>query len=95
MNMPRCRLCGCALPWHYQGCQWRKLPYALSAKSLSQAEMPLGLALRLYEAFSAAVQRKWTCCVALSLAGRGGLPLLGGVMASIMVYTNNSCNPPE
>jgi len=49
--------------------------YALSASSLSHAEMPLGLAFRLYDAFSAAVQRKCTCWVAFSLAGRGGRPL--------------------
>jgi hypothetical protein len=53
---------------------------ALSARSLSQTDIPLGLALRLYDAFSCAVQRKWTCCVALSLAGRGGLPRLTVVM---------------
>jgi hypothetical protein len=53
--------------------------YALSASSLSQALIPLGLALRLYDAFSAAVQRKCTCSVAFSLAGFGGrpTPLLG------------------
>jgi hypothetical protein len=54
--------------------------YALSARSFSQALIPLGLALRLYDAFSVAVQRKWTCWVARSLAGRGGLPLLAVVM---------------
>lgn len=37
--------------------------------------MPLGFAFRLYDAFSAAVQRKCTCSVAFSLAGKGGLPL--------------------
>jgi hypothetical protein len=66
---------------------------ALSANSFSQAEIPLGLALRLYDAFSAAVQRKCTCLVLRSLAGNGGLPLgLGWFMGLIMVYTNSSCN---
>lgn len=60
--------------------------YALSARSFSQADMPLGFALRLYDAFSAAVQRKWTCWVARSLSGKGGRPLprLGAFMADIM-----------
>lgn len=31
--------------------------YALSARSFSQVDTPLGLALRLYSAFSALVQR--------------------------------------
>jgi hypothetical protein len=48
--------------------------HALSASSLSQALIPLGLALRLYDAFSCAVQRKCTCSVAFALVGRGGLP---------------------
>ena len=48
---------------------------ALSANSLSHADMPLGFAFFLYDAFSAAVQRKCTCSVARSLAGRVGLPL--------------------
>lgn len=62
--------------------------HALSAKSLSHAEMPLGFAFRLYDAFSCAVQRKCTCSVARSLAGRGGLPrFLGCVMSLIMGYT--------
>ena len=64
---------------------------ALSASFFNQALMPLGLALRLYDAFSAAVQRKCTCLVLRSLAGNGGLPL-GLVMGLIMVYTNSSCN---
>ncbi len=69
-------------------------PYALSARSLSQADMPLGFAFRLYDAFSAAVQRKCTCSVLRSLAGMGGLPRrLGWFMGRIMVYTNSSCNP--
>lgn len=66
---------------------------ALSASPLSQAEMPFGFAFRLYDAFSIAVQRKCTCSVPRSLAGRGGLPRLFGVMAVIMGYTNNPCNP--
>ena len=53
---------------------------ASSANFFSHAEIPLGLALRLYDAFSAAVQRKCTCLVLLSLAGSGGLPRL--VMAN-------------
>lgn len=66
--------------------------YALSANSFSHALMPLGLAFRLYDAFSSAVQRKCTCLVLRSLAGKGGLPLLGLVMGGIIAYTNNSCN---
>jgi hypothetical protein len=50
---------------------------ASSASFFSQVEMPLGFALRLYDAFSAAVQRMCTCSVARSLAGKGGLPRLG------------------
>lgn len=45
----------------------------LSANSLSHAERPLGLAFRLYAAFSCGVQRKPTRAVAGFL--RGGLPL--------------------
>ena len=41
---------------------------ASSASFFSQVEIPLGLALRLYDAFSAAVQRMCTCSVARSLA---------------------------
>ena len=67
--------------------------YASSASFFSQADMPLGLALRLYDAFSAAVQRKCTCLVARSLAGRVGLPRLGGVMADILPTQQSSCNP--
>ena len=48
---------------------------ASSASFLSHAEIPLGLAFRLYDAFSAAVQRKCTCLVLRSLAGMDGLPL--------------------
>ena len=67
---------------------------ASSASFFSQALIPFGLAFRLYDAFSAAVQRKCTCLVLRSLAGNGGLPLgLGCVMGRIMVYTNSSCNP--
>ena len=66
--------------------------YALSASSFSHAEMPLGLALRLYDAFSCAVQRKCTCAVARSLAGMGGLPLFGAFMDGLYAYTNNPCN---
>lgn len=47
----------------------------MSASSFSQALIPLGLAFRLYDAFSSAVQRKCTCLVLRSLAGNGGLPL--------------------
>jgi hypothetical protein len=61
--------------------------YALSARSFSQADMPLGFALRLYDAFSAAVQRKWTCWVARSLAGRGGLPLFDVLSMPILCHT--------
>ena len=69
--------------------------YDLSASPFSHSESPKGLALRLYSAFSAAVQRKCTCLVLRSLAGKGGLPLfLGWFMALIMGYTNNPCNPP-
>lgn len=46
-----------------------------SARALSHAETPLGLALRRYDAFSAAVQRNSTRSEARSLAGTGGLPL--------------------
>lgn len=68
--------------------------YALSAKSFSQADSPLGLAFLLYSAFSAAVQRKCTCLVARSFAGNEGLPLpLLGVMADILSHKNNPCNP--
>ncbi len=69
--------------------------YCLSARSFSQALIPLGFALRLYDAFSAAVQRKCTCSVARSLAGRGGLPLpcFGAVMGGLYAYTNNPCKP--
>lgn len=68
--------------------------YALSARSLSHADMPLGLAFRLYDAFSCAVQRKCTCSVLRSLAGMGGLPRFLGVMAGLYAYTNNPCNLP-
>ena len=51
------------------------MTYALSASSLSHAESPLGLALRTYDDFSVAVQRKCTCLVARSLSGNGGRPL--------------------
>jgi hypothetical protein len=66
---------------------------ASSASFFSQADMPLAPAFRLYDAFSAAVQRKCTCLVPLSLAGKGGLPLRLAFMAGIMVYTESSCNP--
>ena len=56
----------------------RRRRYALSARSFSQADMPLGLALRLYDAFSSLVHRKWTCWVARSLAGFLGAPLRFG-----------------
>ena len=63
--------------------------------NISQALIPFGLALRLYDAFSCAVQRKCTCSVARSLAGRDGRPLprLAVVMAGLYAYTNNPCNP--
>jgi hypothetical protein len=63
---------------------------ASSANFLSQALIPFGLALRLYDAFSAAVQRKCTCLVLRSLAGSGGLPRL--VMVDILSHKNSSCN---
>lgn len=67
---------------------------ASSASFLSQADMPLGLAFRLYSAFSAFVQRTWICSVARSLAGKVGLPrFLVVVIARIIAYTNNPCNP--
>jgi hypothetical protein len=67
---------------------------ASSASFFSQADSPLAPAFSLYERFSAAVQRKCTCLVLRSLAGKGGLPrFLGCVMGRIMVYTNSSCNP--
>lgn len=68
---------------------------ASSARPLSQPDSPIAfrLALALYEAFSCAVQRKCTCLVLRSLAGRGGRPLLGLVMGGIIAYTNNCCNP--
>ena len=66
---------------------------ALSANSLSHAEMPFAPAFFRYDAFSAAVQRKCTCLVPLSLAGKGGLPLRLAFMGLIMVYTKSSCNP--
>ena len=47
----------------------------LSANSFSQADMPLAPALRLYRAFSAGVQRKWTRATDGFLTG--GLPRLG------------------
>jgi hypothetical protein len=68
---------------------------ASSASFFSQALIPFGLAFRLYDAFSVAVQRKWTCWVARSLAGRGGLPLLAVVMGDILSHKNSSCNPLE
>ena len=67
--------------------------HASSASFLSQAEIPLDPAFFLYDAFSAAVQRKCTCLVPLSLAGKGGLPLRLGVMGGLYAYTNNACNP--
>lgn len=57
---------------------------AESAKPFSHADSPLRPAARLYAAFSAFVQRTWICSVARSLAGKGGLPLLGAFMAAIM-----------
>jgi hypothetical protein len=66
---------------------------ASSASHFNQAEIPLGLALRLYEAFSAAVQRKCTCLVLRSLAGMGGLPLGLSFMAAI-VYTKIAVDKP-
>ena len=66
---------------------------ASSASFFSQALIPLGLALRLYDAFSAAVQRKCTCLVLRSLAGMGGLPLGLGFMAAI-VYTKIAVDKP-
>ena len=65
--------------------------YALSASPFSQALIPFGFAFLLYDAFSAAVQRKCTCLVLRSLAGSGGLPRL--VMGDIVSHKNSSCNP--
>lgn len=61
---------------------------SLSARSFSQAETPFGLAFRLYDAFSAAVQRNSTRSEARSLAGTGGLPLgrLGFSMPELCPY---------
>ena len=67
--------------------------YALSASPFSQRDRPLPRAFLLYDAFSAAVQRKCTCLVLRSLAGRGGLPLLAVVMVDILSHKNSSCNP--
>jgi hypothetical protein len=67
---------------------------ASSASFFSQADMPFAPAFRLYDAFSAAVQRKCTCLEASSLAGFLGAPLrLGGVMVDILPTQNSSCNP--
>jgi hypothetical protein len=67
---------------------------ASSASFFSQADMPRSPAFLRYEDFSAAVQRKWTCLEASSLAGFLGAPLrLGGVMADILPTQNSSCNP--
>ena len=60
--------------------------YALSARSFSQALMPLGFAFRLYDAFSCAVQRKCTCWVPRSWAGKGGLPLRFVDMAGLCLH---------
>jgi hypothetical protein len=86
-------------PQHPDACSVRFLspPFgrtiqASSASFLSQADMPLAPAFRLYDAFSAAVQRKCTCLVPRSLAGKGGLPLRLAFMGLIMVYTENPCN---
>jgi hypothetical protein len=65
---------------------------ASSAIFLSQAEMPFPPAFFRYDAFSAAVQRKWTCLVARSFVGSFGRPLLTVVMAGLYAYTNNACN---
>ena len=69
--------------------------YALSASSFSHAEMPLGLALRLYDAFSCAVQRKCTCLVLRSLAGRGGLPRFLGWFMAYIVPTQKIVDKPH
>ena len=62
----------------------------MSASPLSHAEMPLGFALRLYDAFSAAVQRKCTCLVLRSLDGMGGLPRFLGWFMEDIVHTKKS-----
>jgi hypothetical protein len=64
---------------------------ASSASFFSLADMPLSPAFRLYDAFSAAVQRKSTLADALSLAGKGGLPpfRFGLSMAGKCTHENN------
>jgi hypothetical protein len=69
--------------------------YALSASSLSQADMPFAPAFLRYMAFSVAVQRKCTCLVPLSLAGKGGLPRFLGVMGRIIGLHKISLQSPK
>lgn len=58
---------------------------ALSASSFSQAEIPFAPAFFRYDRFSVAVQRKCTCSVPRSLAGKGGLPrFLGWFMGALL-----------
>ena len=64
---------------------------ALSARSLSHADMPLGLAFRLYDAFSAAVQRNSTRAVAGFLMG--GLPLGRLSMSELCPYRKDLTSP--
>jgi hypothetical protein len=85
-------LCGYRSPHLHAAFGWSS--QASSASFFSQADMPFAPAFRLYDAFSAAVQRKCTCLEALSLAGFFGAPLrLGGVMTDILPTQNSSCNP--
>ncbi len=70
--------------------------HSLSARSFSHALIPFGLAFRLYDAFSVAVQRKCTCSVPRSLAGKGGLPLfLGWFMAALWSTQIILATPPD
>jgi hypothetical protein len=84
-------LCGYRSP-HLHAAFGRTIQ-ASSASFFSQADMPFAPAFRLYDAFSAAVQRKCTCLVPRSLAGKGGLPLRLAFMGLIMRYTKKTCNP--
>jgi uncharacterized membrane protein (GlpM family) len=70
-----------------------RISQASSASFFSQALIPLAPAFFRYMAFSAAVQRKCTCLVPRSLAGKGGLPLLLAFMAGLYAYTKKTCNP--
>jgi hypothetical protein len=65
----------------------KRAVYALSANSFNQAEMPLAPAFLRYDDFSAAVQRKCTCLVPRSLAGKGGLPRFLGLSMPALLPT--------